>query len=48
MTPPKPNYPVTASLGYPETEEAQEDDPKSNFIKTTESFKKEMNNPLKK
>jgi hypothetical protein len=47
MIPSEPSYPDTASPGYPYETEAQEDDLKSNFIKMMESFKEEINNPLR-
>lgn len=36
------SYPTTASSGYPNTIEAQENDPKYNLIKMIEAFKKKM------
>jgi hypothetical protein len=47
MTPSKHSYPTTASLRYPNTAEAQENDIKSNLIKMIEAFKDEINKPLK-
>ena len=47
MAPPESSYPTTANTGYPNENEAEENDPKSNFIKMTESFKEEMNKFLK-
>ena len=35
-------YPITASLGYSNTAEAQENDLKSNLIKMIEAFKEEI------
>lgn len=39
--------PPTASPGYPNTTQAQENDLKSNLIKMTEAFKEQMNKSLK-
>ena len=47
MTLLKSSYPATASPGYPNTTEAQEDDHKSNIINTLEAFKEEINISLK-
>ena len=47
MTPSEHSYPTTASPGYPNTTEAQENDLKSNLIKMTEAFKEMMNKSLK-
>jgi hypothetical protein len=47
MVPPESSYPTTANTGYPNENEAEENDPKSNFIKMTETFKEEMNKFLK-
>ena len=41
------SYPMTASPGYPNTVEAQENDLKSNLMKMIEAFKGEMNKSLK-
>jgi predicted phage gp36 major capsid-like protein len=46
MAPPEPRYPMTASPGYLNRTEAQ-DDLESNLIKMTEAFKEEMNKSLK-
>ena len=47
MTPSKHSYPTTASLRYPNTAEAQENDLKSNLIKMIEAFKEEINKSRK-
>jgi len=41
MTPSGHSYPTTASPGYPNTNEAQEDCLKSNLIKMIDAFKEE-------
>jgi hypothetical protein len=46
MTPPKHSYSTTASPGYPNTTETQENYLKSNIIKMIEAFKEKMNNSL--
>jgi hypothetical protein len=45
--PTEPSYPITASPGYFNTTEAQENDLKSNLVKMIESFEDEMNKSLK-
>ena len=47
MEPPELSYPMTASPGYPNTVEAQENDLKSNLRKMIVAFKGEMNKSLK-
>jgi hypothetical protein len=47
MTPSEYSYPTTASPGYPDTTETQENHLKSNLIKMIEAFKEEMNKSLK-
>jgi hypothetical protein len=47
VTPSEHSYPTTASPGYPNRPEAQENDLKSNLIKMIEAFKEEMNKSLK-
>ena len=47
MEPPELSYPMTASPGYPNTLEAQENDLKSNLRKIIVTFKGEMNKSLK-
>jgi hypothetical protein len=48
MVPLEPDYPATASPGYPNKIEVQEDDLKSNLAKMIEPFEKEMNKSLRK
>lgn len=43
MAPPEHSYTTTASPGYPNTTEAEENDVKANLIKIIETFKEEMN-----
>jgi len=40
MAPLEPSYPATASLGYPNTDETEENYLKSNLMKMTEALKK--------
>ena len=48
VAPPEPNYPITATLDYSNTVEAQENDLKPNFMKIIgEMPEEEMNKPLK-
>ena len=47
MVPPEPNRPVIASLGYFNTDEAQEKDLKSKLMKMVEAFTEEIFKPLK-
>ena len=47
MPPPEPSYPTTASPGYSNTAEAQENDLKLNFLKAREALKEEMNKSFK-
>lgn len=44
MAPPEPSYLTTASPGYSNSAEAQENDPKTNFV---EIFKVEINKYIK-
>jgi hypothetical protein len=46
MGPPEPSYGTTASPGYSNTAEAQENDLKSNLMKMIEAFKEKMNKSL--
>jgi hypothetical protein len=43
MKQPEPSCPTTASSGYPNTPEAQENDLKSDLMKMLKTFKKETN-----
>lgn len=43
MAPPKSSYPTTASPGYSNIDEAQENDLKSNLMKMIESLEVEIN-----
>ena len=43
MASPEPSHPATTHPGYPNETEAQEEDLKSNLIRTIEAFKEEMN-----
>jgi hypothetical protein len=45
---PEHSSPTTSSLGYPNTNEKQDSDPKSHLMKMIEDFKKDINNSLKK
>jgi hypothetical protein len=47
IAPPEASYPTTASPGYPNTTEAQENGLKYNLIKILEAFKEEINMFLK-
>jgi hypothetical protein len=47
MAPPEPSYPTTASPGYPNIAEEQENDLNSNLMKIIEAFKEERNSFLK-
>lgn len=47
MAPPEASYSTRASSGYLKTDEAQENDVKSNLIKETKAFREEMKNSLK-
>ena len=44
----EPSYLTTASPGYPNTAETQEDDLKFKLIRMIEAVEEEMNKPLKK
>jgi hypothetical protein len=46
MAQPDLRSPTTASPGYPNTLEAQENDPKPNIMKMTDAFRKEINKSL--
>lgn len=48
MAPPELRYPTTASPGYHNMHELQENDIKSNLKKMTEAFKEEINKSFKK
>ena len=47
MVPPEPGYPATASPGYSNIAEVQENDFKSNLLKMIEAFKEEISKSLK-
>ena len=47
MIPSEPSYPTIASAGYFDTAEVQDDDLKSNLMKTLEALKEEINKSLK-
>jgi hypothetical protein len=48
LAPLETSSPTTASPGYPNTSEKQDADLKSHLTKMIESFKKDINNSLKK
>ena len=43
----EPNFPTTASPGYPNTPKKQDSDLKSHLMKMIEAFKEDINNSLK-
>lgn len=48
MAPPKPSYPTTANTEYSNTNEAQQRNLTTNFVKIIEMIKEDMNKSLKK
>jgi hypothetical protein len=48
MAPPKPRYPTTTNLGYPNETEAQEENHNPNLIKMIDACKEYINKPLRK